>query len=164
MKTKFLAISILFCSTVQAQPEVNLCVQDDGSVIYQDMPCDGDMPTVGQDQAMQKNTSADNKPLQENDHDLNLDDINKGQFYDALVGCRPLIEARAQYKYRWTDGLLGQKLQLAGWHNKKNGSVIWHGNEIEFMNGFGVWIPHRYRCVWDSVSKRVISVAVVGGQ
>ncbi|MDE2788832.1 MAG: hypothetical protein OXI81_00185 [Paracoccaceae bacterium] len=70
----------------------------------------------------------------------------------ATFACQPLIESLAKYAYRWTDGWLGAKLERFRWKDRKEGSISYTGDEVEFQNGFGAWSRMTYWCHYNPES------------
>ena len=78
---------------------------------------------------------------------------------DAIERCGPLIEAHALHGSRWTDGWNESKFDRAFMYIPNN-AVRYEGNQVEFVNEYGVWRQHGYDCIYDPINKRVIDVSV----
>ena len=84
--------------------------------------------------------------------------------FDATVACKPKIEGRAKYDYKWTDGLLHPTFVKIGWADKKAGVVNFFGDQIQFQNGFGNWMRMTYMCTYDPAKKAVTDVQMQPGR
>ena len=83
---------------------------------------------------------------------------------EAIFACEDLIENLARYTHEWTDGILEPKFSKFRWENRSEGVVTYMGDKIQFQNGFGAWMPHRYRCDYDTLKKRVLNVEAEPGR
>ncbi len=81
----------------------------------------------------------------------------------ATFACQPLIEARAKYDYKWTDGWFGAKLQRFRWKDRKVGSVSYTGDQIKFQNGFGAWQKVTYWCDYNPKTKKASARVIQSG-
>ena len=61
----------------------------------------------------------------------------------ANLLCRQLVEDAAEYRVRWTDGLLGRKFTVV---TETPESVDFFGDAVELENEFGAWAQFRYLC------------------
>lgn len=69
---------------------------------------------------------------------------------DASRSCRARVEEAARYQVRWTNRFSKPRFANAGWlSDAASGVLVYAGNRVEFQNGFGVWMPHRYECVFN---------------
>ena len=82
----------------------------------------------------------------------------------AFSACRDAIERHAKYQFEWTDGLFGSKFSRFSWKNKSDLTLIYVGDKIQFQNGFGAWQNMQYRCDYDPVNKKMLSVFVSEGR
>lgn len=158
------------CCHADPPPGVVVCETDQGTV-YQDMPCADDLPLVGVDEQPvadkpgTQQQAADGSGFGRKLTALTLSEIESEQYMDADVSCRVMIEAMAAYKHRWTDGVFaGRRLSSLRWADQPGGLVLWHGNKVEFMNGVGLWVPHRYSCLYDPETQRALKAEVQPGK
>jgi hypothetical protein len=79
----------------------------------------------------------------------------------ASAYCQDEIARLARYSVRWTDTT---KFSRFRWLNKKQGSVTFVGDKVEFQNGFGAFMPHTYECDFDPASKKVLDVRAAPGR
>jgi hypothetical protein len=83
----------------------------------------------------------------------------------AKWACTPEIERRAKIDAQWTDtGWLDSRFSRIRWHDKDAGIIVFVGDKVQFQNGFGAWIRHTYRCTYDTLNDRVLSVATSDGK
>lgn len=126
----------------QATAQVYKCPGEDGTPVYQQVPCPDDQPTVGE-------TPTPRPPPEE---DKQIQDatawIEKHRF-DGRIVCSIAVEELAQYKHRWTDGLFGTRFPTVTLVSRKTGFILFAGDNIEMLNGFGAWLPVDYGCVFD---------------
>lgn len=71
-----------------------------------------------------------------------------------------MIEAKARYTARWTDGFLENKFSRVSRAYEEEGRLVFHGNKVEFMNGVGGWQQMSYRCVYDPIAERALRVVI----
>lgn len=81
----------------------------------------------------------------------------------AAVNCKPLIERRAKYDSKWTDGIGIPTFSRIRWINKEKGTITYFGDRVKFQNGFGVWQNYRYACDFNPNGDVVIAVRVNPG-
>ena len=76
---------------------------------------------------------------------------------DAERYCAPPIEDQAMYSYRWTNGLLENKLEWVVTLDEDEDSqrVLYMGRKLEFQNEFGVYQRMSYQCLYDPINKRL---------
>ena len=72
---------------------------------------------------------------------------------DATVTCQSLIEGLARYDFRWTHGFFGTKLERWRWDDRKEGSLSFTGDELQFMNAFGAWQRIVYWCHYNPTAE-----------
>ena len=82
----------------------------------------------------------------------------------ATMACEEHIEDLSLYAHEWTDGWLGVKFSRFRWRDRDAGAVTYMGDEIQFQNGFGAWVRHRYWCDYDTLGKSAISVRAEPGR
>lgn len=82
----------------------------------------------------------------------------------ATRRCKSYIEGLGQYAHKWTDGWLEAKFSHFRWKNKDKGVVTYMGDKIQFQNGFGAWMPHRYWCDYDTLNNVVLNARAVPGR
>ena len=70
----------------------------------------------------------------------------------AIFACQPLIESLAKYDYRWTDSWLESKLGRFRWNDRKEGSISYTGDKVQFQNPFGAWQKVTYWCHYSPES------------
>lgn len=73
----------------------------------------------------------------------------------AILACQPLIEDRAKYDFKWTDGFFGSKLERWRWDDREEGSLAYTGDEVKFMNAFGAWQRIAYWCFYNPNTEEV---------
>lgn len=71
----------------------------------------------------------------------------------ALALCVPMIEQRAKWSHRWTDGWGEPRFDR--YQILEDNRIVYIGNHIEFQNGFGAWSRHTYRCTYDPRTQSV---------
>ena len=109
-------------------------------------------------------SEADKKKAEEAACRANLQCWGDKHSIAASVYCPDHIERLAKYAHEWTDGWLGSKFDRFGWKDRKQGIVTYFGDKIRFQNGFGAWIPHSYKCDYDTQNEKVISVSANPGR
>ena len=72
---------------------------------------------------------------------------------DASVACERLIENRAPFDYKWTDGWLERKLTGFAWKKRKAGLISYYGDKVKFQNRFGAWVHMGYKCDYNPATK-----------
>lgn len=82
----------------------------------------------------------------------------------ATQACRNPIEGLAKLNYRWTDGWLESKLSRFSWNDRDKLIITYWGDKIEFQNGFGGWIAHTYKCIYDTENDLVIEASASPGR
>lgn len=85
------------------------------------------------------------------------------KLFEATVACEDRIEKLGLYTHKWTDGWLEPKFSHFRWKSMNQGIVTYMGDKIQFQNGFGAWIPHRYWCDYDTQNKVVLDVRAEPG-
>ena len=74
---------------------------------------------------------------------------------NAILACQPLIEDRAKYDFKWTDGFFESKLERWRWDDREEGSLAYTGDKVKFMNGFGAWQRITYWCFYNPSTEEV---------
>jgi len=80
---------------------------------------------------------------------------------DSQMACEQAVERLAVNDYRWT---------ARGWTGGRwpsiavtdDGKILLIGDAVEFQNGFGAWIRHRYGCTYDPETGAASARAVPG--
>ena len=108
------------------------------------MPCDEDQPTVAESPEAKSRTKSESNPVVGDPEQW----IRK-HAVDGRTACSYAIERLAEHKHRWTVGLFGDRFPTIRVHSKQTGQIAFVGDDIEFMNGFGAWIPHQYACIYN---------------
>jgi len=155
--------ALLLCGLAQAEPPpgINVCTDAEGHTVYQQLPCDSDLPIVG---AESSQVAIKTKPAPDRPRQSNIEQARKQHYVDARVACTLLIESMAAYSYRWTDGTFTPaRFERAKWLAGSDSVMIWSGNQLELMNGLGSWLPHRYDCSYDTSSRQALSADVWPG-
>lgn len=84
---------------------------------------------------------------------------------DAIVACQPIIERKANFDFKWTDGMTsGPKFDLYKWANKDKGIITYAGDKIKFQNGFGAWSPMKYVCNFDTNTGKALQATAAPGR
>lgn len=91
------------------------------------------------------------------------DEIDSGAITAGIV-CSDMIERMAKYSHRWTDGFLGSKFTRFNPKQTIDGYARYHGDKVQFQNGFGAWQNMRYWCDVDLDANRAIRVDVTPGR
>lgn len=134
-------LSLSVMSNVAAQ--VFKCEGESGTV-YQQMPCDDDQPTVAESPDAAPETKSESNPVV-GDPEAWI----RSHAVDGRTACSYAVEQLAQHKHRWTAGMFGDRFPIIRVHDKHTGTIAFVGDNIEFMNGFGAWIPHQYACIYS---------------
>lgn len=82
----------------------------------------------------------------------------------AIIMAEELIEKKAKYQSRWTDGVLEKKFSHFKWWNQREYIVTYVGDKLQFQNGFGAWENMVYECDYDPINKKVLNVRVRPGR
>lgn len=82
----------------------------------------------------------------------------------AGVRCTNPVERLALNSHKWTDGFFESKFPRFGWKDKAAGTLTYAGDSIQFQNGFGAMVNHRYECDYDPASEQVIAVRAAPGR
>ncbi|WP_254425182.1 hypothetical protein [Rhodanobacter sp. B04] len=82
---------------------------------------------------------------------------------NALVLCKPLVEAKARYEVKWTDGWLTPMFSRRAWADDAHDAIIYVGDKVEFQNGFHAFSTMSYFCTLDLHSLKVTNVEVQEG-
>jgi len=146
MKGNHTAAAIfLALSGPQAAAQIYQCPGQDGTPIYQQIPCAQDQPTVAETPAP--------RPPPQADKDINNASawIDKHRF-DGRIACSIAVENLAVHKHRWTAGIFGHRFPTITLVSRKTGFILFAGDDIEMLNGFGAWLPVEYGCVFDPAS------------
>jgi hypothetical protein len=96
------------------------------------------------------------------------DEYFKEVEHAAWRDCMREIENRARYDFKWTSKWSGGgKFWYPTGSNKyqrEDGVVALTGDDVEFKNGFGAWLPQTYTCKFDPEKKEVVEVIVTAGK
>jgi hypothetical protein len=90
----------------------------------------------------------------------NLSCWGEQNVFAAIKACGPKIERFAEYNFKWTDGVLGDKFNRFAWLNEDNSTLIYYGNKIQFQNSLNVWQDYRYKCAFDPSNNAAYNVDV----
>ena len=82
----------------------------------------------------------------------------------AGIQCDEHVENLANYSFEWTDGFLEPKFGYFRWLDYSKGWLTYSGDTIKFQNGYGAWLPMRYECDYDPISKTVLAVRAEQGR
>ena len=102
------------------------------------------------------------KKAQQCRHDLRC--WSKTFVRDATAACKPLIQSRAKYDYKWMDGILDPTFSQVSWADSNKGVVKFFGDRVKFQNGLGNWMRMTYMCTYDPTSKSVSNVEIQPGR
>lgn len=83
---------------------------------------------------------------------------------DAIVACRPAIEAKAAHDVKWTDGFMVPMFTQLAWVDDRHTVIEYLGDKVEFQNGFGAMTPMTYVCTYDTTAKSLVSAEVTEGR
>lgn len=82
----------------------------------------------------------------------------------AELACSPLIERSARFDAKWTTSLTRPTFYRAYWIDKEKGIMAYMGNEVQFQNELGNYIPHRYTCIYNPTLKTAHILTVRPGR
>jgi len=82
----------------------------------------------------------------------------------AVSACGPAVQKLARVNYRWTARTPFGRWYLAHVQDVGDGTMMLGGDEIEFQNGFGNWIQHKYVCIYNPMTKKVVSASADPGR
>ena len=77
---------------------------------------------------------------------------------EASVYCKPAIERRAKYDYKWEDSWLRPTFSSVRAGPGKQ--IIYSGDKLKFQNGFGAWQYIHYTCTFNPQNNTVSAVYV----
>jgi len=142
-EVRFLAAVALVVLSAGAWADYYQC-QDDGGEYWQTSPCP---PGEEHPDSAVKNSD---KPIRA---------ITDDDRADAKVRCAVAVENLARYNFKWVDGFWGNR-----WPHVTDvkAGVLLQGDSIEIQNGFGNYIRHKYRCLYDPDTKKAIADAEPG--
>lgn len=80
------------------------------------------------------------------------------------VNCKEAIERRAKFNARWTDGMLNPAFSRAAWTDEPTGVLTVGGDEVEFQNEVGNFLPTSYVCEYDVIAHKVLDVRTWPGK
>lgn len=151
------AVLALLALEIAAGQEVYRCEDPDGTVRFQDLPCEGEMVRDPAPAALDETAPAG--AVVEDPEGYRLE-----HGVDARVNCERALEAQALHDFRWrTSGILVSRwprIQV----DESNGKILAAGDQVEFQNGFGNWIRHSYVCGYDPALGRVVDLVVEPGR
>lgn len=82
----------------------------------------------------------------------------------AELACKPLIERSARFDAKWTTSLTRPTFYRAYWIDKEKDIMAYMGNEVQFQNELGNYIPHRYTCIYNPTLKTAQILTVRPGR
>ena len=83
---------------------------------------------------------------------------------EASFKCADKVEALAKYNHRWIDGVIEPKFPKLRWANQERKEIAYLGDAIEFQNGFGSYIRHRYVCVYSTSLGQALTASATPGK
>jgi hypothetical protein len=82
----------------------------------------------------------------------------------AQVACNPAIEDMGNYTSRWTNSWYEPRYSHIYLNLEQENTLTMFGDSIEFQNAFGAWAKVSYVCVYDFVSRKVLTVSGEAGR
>lgn len=122
--------------------------------------------TGGKVRTLHRSITAEETPAASRSKDYRIysrEEIEDGTSWVGII-CRDKIERMAKYAHRWTDGLLGSKFTHFNTKQTSEGYARYHGDKVQFQNGFGAWQNMKYWCDVDLDAEKVIQVNVTPGR
>lgn len=84
---------------------------------------------------------------------------------DADRACRESLESFARFQSRWTMRAGERRFTHADWlDDGESGRIVYSGDRIELQNGFGVWQPHIYECLYDPGTRTGLGLSMQPGR
>jgi hypothetical protein len=87
----------------------------------------------------------------------------RDHYPQAAILCQRVIEYRAKYDFKWTDGW-GLKFPIMYWLAADHKIVIYAGDRIKLQNGFGAMQNYIYRCAYNIESEKVVDLLLSPGK
>jgi len=89
-----------------------------------------------------------------------------GQMFsvDANYPCKQAIKKQSDYSIKWTDGWTSPTFSAYAWPNsKKEGVIVYIGDNVEFENQYGAMQQMTYYCSYDYREDKAVNISVVPG-
>jgi len=83
---------------------------------------------------------------------------------EIAVGCGMAVESLALNSFKWTNKWHEKKFPYYQWKNKEQGTIVAMGDKIQFQNGFGAYINHKYYCRFNTKTGRAVKVEAEQGR
>jgi len=93
-----------------------------------------------------------------------LDCLYREHKIDIAVQCSKAVERLALNSFKWTNAWHEDEFPYYRWKNKEQRTIVAMGDKIQYQNGFGAYINHRYYCRYDLNTKRAVKVEAEAGR
>ena len=141
-----IVVMVLLAGSAMAQ---DFRCQDDRGEYWSTRPC-----PPGESRQAPRATTAPRAPIE----------ITSAMKGDAVIACGLAVQRLAATNYRWTARTPFGRWRLGHVQDVGDGTIMLGGDEIEFQNGFGNWIRHKYICIYNPTTKRVVSAGADPGR
>ena len=82
----------------------------------------------------------------------------------AGIACALPIERLAAYDFDWNVGMGSPRFLRWMVTDRDKGTLVYLGDAIRLQNGFGAWVPHTYRCVYEPTTDTAVEVSAAPGR